>query len=103
MWKKFMRSLMLWLVSSNSILFQHLFFFILGASHSFISKAFVDRNGFPTENIGCPIKVSSPGGDMIVSLGCRDLVIEFGKHKFLVSYNPRFPRTGCNFGNGLDG
>src|SRR4051812_18306823 len=74
-----------------------------GASHSFISKAFVDRNGFPTENIGCPIKVSSPGGDMIVSLGCRDLVIEFGKHKFLVSYNPRFPRTGCNFGNGLDG
>src|SRR4051812_4070110 len=77
--------------------------FDTGASHSFISKAFVDRNGFPTENIGCPIKVSSPGGDMIVSLGCRDLVIEFGKHKFLVSYNPRFPRTGCNFGNGLDG
>ena len=59
--------------------------FDTGASHSFISKAFVDRNGFPTENIGCPIKVSSPGGDMIVSLGCRDLVIEFGKHKFPVS------------------
>src|SRR3954468_14432589 len=59
--------------------------FYTGASHSFISRAFVDRNRFPTENIGCPIKVSSPGGDMIVSLGCRDLVIEFGKHKFLVS------------------
>src|SRR3954464_13611147 len=59
--------------------------FDTGASHSFISRAFVHRNGFPTENIGCPIKVSSPGGDMIVSLGCRDLVIEFGKHKFPVS------------------
>ena len=59
--------------------------FDTGASHSFISKAFVDRNGFPTENIRCPIKVSSPGGDMIVSLGCQDLVIEFGKHKFPVS------------------
>src|SRR3954466_6497541 len=59
--------------------------FDTGASHSFISKAFVDRNGFPTENIGCPIKFSSPGGDMIVSLGCRDLVIEFGKHMFPVS------------------
>ncbi len=85
-----MRSLMLLLVSSDSILFQHLFFLILehrieepdavagkfrlnsipafvlfdtGASHSFISKSFVDRNGFSTENIGCPIKVSSPGGD----------------------------------------
>ena len=80
-----MRSLMLLLVSSNSILFQHLFFLILEHRIHFISKAFVDRNGFPTENIGCPIKVSSPGGDMIVSLGCRDLVIEFGKHKFPVS------------------
>src|SRR4051812_12140033 len=59
--------------------------FDTGASHSFISKAFVDTNGFPTENIGCPIKLSSPGGDMVVSLGCRDLVIEFGKHKFPVS------------------
>src|SRR3954469_5102637 len=86
MWRKSMSSLTLLLVSSDSIPFQHLFFLILEhLIHSFISKAFVDRNGFPTENIGCPIKVSSPGGDMIVSLGCRDLVIEFGKHKFQVS------------------
>src|SRR3954466_619238 len=85
MWRKSMRSQMLLLVGSNSILFQHLFFFDTGASHSFISKAFVDRNGFPTKNIGCPINVSSPGGEMIVSLGCQDLVIEFGKHKFPVS------------------
>ena len=59
--------------------------FDTGASHSFISKAFVDRNGFPTENIGCPIKVSSPGGEMIVNSGCIDLVIEFGKYKFPVN------------------
>src|SRR4051812_30568102 len=59
--------------------------FYTSASHSFISRAFVDTNGFPTENIGCPIKERSPRGDMIVSLGCRDLVVEFGKHKFPVS------------------
>src|SRR3954470_11977593 len=59
--------------------------FYTGASHSFISRAFVDKNGLPTETIGCPIKVSSPGGEMIVSLGCCDLVIEFGRYKFPVS------------------
>src|SRR4051812_10890923 len=85
MWKKYMKNQMSWLVSSSSIIFQHLFFFDTGASHSFISRAFVDKNGFPTKNIGCPIKLSSLGGDMIVSFGCRDLVIEFGKHNFTVS------------------
>src|SRR3954464_1468830 len=39
----------------------------------------------PTTTIGCPIKVRSPGGEMIVNFGCHDLVIEFVKYKFLVS------------------
>ena len=55
--------------------------FDTGTSHSFISRAFVDKNGLPTKTIGCPIKVSSAGGEMIVNFGCHDLVIEFGKYK----------------------
>src|SRR3954470_28978 len=53
--------------------------FDTGASHSFISRAFVERNELRVETIVCPIKVSSPGGEMIVNSGCHDLVIEFGK------------------------
>jgi hypothetical protein len=34
--------------------------FDIGASHSFISRAFVLKNKIPTETIGCPIRVSSP-------------------------------------------
>src|SRR3954466_7263672 len=59
--------------------------FDTGASHSFISREFVERNELPVETIGCPIKVSSPGGEMIVNSGCHDLVIEFGKYKFSVN------------------
>src|SRR3954470_2694301 len=59
--------------------------FDTGASHSFISRAFVERNEIPVETIRCPIKVSSPGGEMIVNSGCHDLVIEFGKYKFPVN------------------
>src|SRR4051812_14154089 len=67
----------------NSILAFVLF--DTGASHSFISRAFVERNELPVETIGCPIKVSSPGGEMIVNSGCHDLVIEFGKYKFPIN------------------
>jgi hypothetical protein len=56
--------------------------FDTGASHSFISRAFVVKNKIPTETIDHPIRVSSPGGELIVNAGCRDLVLEFGKHKF---------------------
>src|SRR4051812_15382798 len=65
--------------------FLALVLFDTGTSHSLISRAFVDKNGIPTETIGCQIKVSSPGGEMIVNFGCHDLVIEFGKYKFPVS------------------
>jgi hypothetical protein len=62
--------------------FSTLVLFDSGASHSFISRAFVVKNKIPTETIGCPIRVSSPGGELIVNAGCRDLVLEIGKHKF---------------------
>src|SRR4051812_43557095 len=64
----------------NSI--SALVLFHTGASHSFISRAFVNKNGFPTETIGRSIKVSSPGGEMIVNSGCRGLILEIGVYKF---------------------
>ena len=62
--------------------FSALVLFDTDASHSFISRAFVDRNKIPTESLGKPIKVSSPGGEMIVALGCHQLVLMIGKHTF---------------------
>jgi hypothetical protein len=43
----------------------------------------VNKNGLPTETIGKTIKVSSPGGEMIVNSGCRDLILEIGPNKFV--------------------
>jgi hypothetical protein len=62
--------------------FSTLVLFDTGASHSFISRPFVVKNKIPTETIGYPIRVSSPGEELIVNAGCRDLVLEIGKHKF---------------------
>jgi hypothetical protein len=53
-----------------------------GASHSFISRTFANKNGFPTETIGKTIKVSSPGGELLVNDGCRQLILEIGRYKF---------------------
>jgi hypothetical protein len=50
--------------------FTALVLFDTGASHSFISRAFVNKNGVPTKTIGKSIKVSSPSGEMIVNYGC---------------------------------
>jgi hypothetical protein len=41
--------------------FSTLVLFDTGASHSFISRAFVVKNKIPTETIGCPIRLISPG------------------------------------------
>jgi hypothetical protein len=62
--------------------FTALVLFDTGASHSFISSAFVKKHAFSTETIGKVIKVSSPGGELIVNAGCRSLILEIGKYKF---------------------
>ena len=59
--------------------------FDTGASHSFISRAFVNKNGLVTRTIGKPVKVSSPGGELLVTAGCRDLTLEIGKYLFPVN------------------
>ncbi|KAM0911004.1 hypothetical protein ACQ4PT_013787 [Festuca glaucescens] len=65
--------------------FSALVLFDTGASHSFISRAFVVKNNLPTETTGCPLRVSSPGGEMLVTDGCRNLTLQIGKHKFLAN------------------
>jgi hypothetical protein len=83
MWRRFMMSPTPCMVCICLISFLHLFFSTLvHLIHSFISKAFVVKNKIPTKTIGCPIRVSSPGGELIVNAGCRNLVLEIGKHKF---------------------
>jgi hypothetical protein len=62
--------------------FTALVLFDTGASHSFISRAFVNKYAFTTETIGKIIKVSFSGGELLVSAGCRDLILEIGKYKF---------------------
>jgi hypothetical protein len=77
--------------------------FDTGASHSFISRTFATKNGFPTETIGKTIKVSSPGGEMLVNAGCRQLILEIGRYKFpshlVILDSARFR---CHLGYGLD-
>ncbi|XP_071678354.1 uncharacterized protein [Lolium perenne] len=62
--------------------FSALVLFDTSASHSFISRAFVVKNNLPTETTGCPLRVSSPGGEMLVTDGCRNFTLQIGKHKF---------------------
>jgi hypothetical protein len=59
--------------------FTSLVLFDIGASHSFISRALVNKHAFPTETIGRTIKVSFPGGELLVNAGCRQLILEIGK------------------------
>jgi hypothetical protein len=35
-----------------------------------------------TETIGKKIKVSTPGGEMLVNAGCQHLILEIGKYEF---------------------
>jgi hypothetical protein len=58
--------------------FTALVLFDTGASHSFISSAFATKHDFSIETIGKVIKVSSPGGELIVKVGCRNLILEIG-------------------------
>jgi hypothetical protein len=62
--------------------FSALVLFDTGASHSFISRVFVDRNKIPTRTIDRPIKISSPGGELVAAFGCRDLTIGIRKYQF---------------------
>jgi hypothetical protein len=42
----------------------------------------VDRNSIPTESIPTPIKVSSPGGELVAAFGCCNLSLDIGAYNF---------------------
>ena len=42
-----------------------LVFFDSGASHSIISRAYLNKHRLPTKTLDKPIRVSSPGGEML--------------------------------------
>jgi hypothetical protein len=65
--------------------FLALVLFDTGASHSLISRVFVDRNKIPNETINTPIKISSTGGGMIATFGCRQLTLGIEPYSFPIS------------------
>jgi hypothetical protein len=82
--------------------FTTLVLFDTGAAHSFISRAFVNKHAFTTETIGKTIKVSSPGGEMLVNAGCWHLILEIGKYKFPTHLVVLDSQVSCYLGHGLD-
>jgi hypothetical protein len=77
--------------------FTTLVLFDTGASHSFISSAFVNKHDFTTKTIGKVIKVSSQGGELIVKDGCRNLILEIGKYKFVGVLDTGVYRSTCSW------
>src|SRR3954466_9029128 len=53
-----------------------------GASHSFISRVFVDKHELATVVLKSSMLISSPGAEMSASLGCYPLSLAIGKHVF---------------------
>src|SRR3954462_3457355 len=53
-----------------------------GASHSFISRVFVDKHELRTVALKSPILISSPGAEMSASLGFYQIRLAIGQHVF---------------------
>ena len=62
--------------------FTTLVLFDTGASHSFISRGFVDKFKLPTVALKSPMLVSSPGAEYMASRGCYQLLITIGRYVF---------------------
>jgi hypothetical protein len=65
--------------------FSALVLFDTSASHSFISRVFLDRNKIPTESINTHIRISSPEGELVAAYGCWRLSLSIGAHSFPTS------------------
>ena len=62
--------------------FTALVLFDTGASHSFISRGFVDKFKLPTVALKTPMLVSSPAAENMASRGCFQLPLTIGRHVF---------------------
>lgn len=56
--------------------------FDTGASHSYISRGFVDMYKLPTKVLSTPMLVSSPGAEYIASQGCFQILLAIGRYVF---------------------
>ena len=62
--------------------FTTLVLFDTSASHSYISRGFVDKFKLPTVALKTPMLVSSPGAEYMASRGCFQLPLTIGRHVF---------------------
>ena len=62
--------------------FTAIILFDIGASHSYISRGFVDKYKLPTKVLKTPMLVSSPGAEYMASRGCFQMPLTIGRHVF---------------------
>ena len=62
--------------------FTALILFDTGASHSYISRGFVDKFKLPTQTLRTPLLVSSPGAEYMASRWCNQIPLTIGTHVF---------------------
>ena len=62
--------------------FTAIVLFDTGASHSYISRGFVDKYRLPTKVLKTPMLVSSPGAEHMASQGCFQVPLTIGRHVF---------------------
>ena len=62
--------------------FTALVLFDTGASHSYISRGFVDKFKIATQTLRTPLLVSSPGAEYMASRLCDQIPLIIGNHVF---------------------
>ena len=62
--------------------FTALVLFDTGASHSYISREFVDMFKLPSQTLRTPSISSSPGAEYMASQGCFQMPLTIGRHVF---------------------
>ena len=62
--------------------FTALVLFDTGASHSYISRGFVDKYKLPTQALRSPMLVTSPGAEYMASRWCDRLPLRIGNYVF---------------------
>ena len=62
--------------------FTALVLFDTGASHSYISRGFVDKYNLLTQALRSPMLVTSPGAEYMASLWCDRLPLRIGSYVF---------------------
>ena len=76
--------------------------FDTGASHSYISRGFVDKYNLPTQALRLPMLVTSPGAEYVASLWCDRLPLRIGNYVFSLGPNSiGIARIGCDIRHGL--